>query len=184
MYKSSNLLIIVARFSWDNHEQIGGAYDSIVIRRNNRIGCSPPSINNNVSSAISTNNECVWPRIKLISSFRGCVCRPREKKKINKKYRTVETRYREWIHFNLHGTIYFLIAGCIFYIFPPRFKSMRCSTMLYNYQSYGISNNSLQLDGWMDGWMDAWFAFILRDFGRRGLEIRDVPLNRISWLFS
>ena len=165
MYKSSNLLIIVARFSWDNHEQIGGAYDSIVIRRNNRIGCSPPSINNNVSSAISTNNE-------------------KKKKKINKKYRTVETRYREWIHFNLHGTIYFLIAGCIFYIFPPRFKSMRCSTMLYNYQSYGISNNSLQLDGWMDGWMDAWFAFILRDFGRRGLEIRDVPLNRISWLFS
>lgn len=133
---------------------------------------------------------------------RMCV---KKKKKIS-NVETVETRYREWIHFNLHETIYFLIRMIyiysVFYIFPPRLKSMRCSigycfSAIYNYHSYRMETYAVKLFriihfNWMDGWMKgdiaAWFAFILRDWGKSnddtGWEIRDVPLNRISWLVS
>lgn len=90
----------------------------------------------------------------------------------------------------------------VFYIFPPRLKSMRCSigycfSAIYNYHSYRMETYAVKLFriihfNWMDGWMKgdiaAWFAFILRDWGKSnddtGWEIRDVPLNRISWLVS
>lgn len=97
---------------------------------------------------------------------------------------------------------WYIYIYSVFYIFPPRLKSMRCSigyrfSAIYNYHSYRMETYAVKLFriihfNWMDGWMKgdiaAWFAFILRDWGKSnddtGWEIRDVPLNRISWLVS